>query len=103
MISQERYRKWLVAYGIYLAVQLATRTKNGATLRAIRDEMRDDGLLDGYEARGDVWLLDVRRSGPFEYDSNSGDLGTVLRPFKSVLSTDYAHPGPPPPLMDPPK
>lgn len=104
-IEQGRYRKWLVRYGIYLGAQLATQ-HGSTTLEAIRTEMADDGLLDGFDRHGDVWLLDVYRLGPFDVDAKRTGTNTALVLLPSAVEAGFVesnkHPGPPPPKFDSP-
>jgi hypothetical protein len=92
----QNYRRWLVQYGIHLGV--VTAHKRGLTsLGEIRAEMDEAGLLDGFERRGDVWLLDVRRLGPFTTEE-----GGMLALIGGIGPEHFPMPGPPPAMIDAP-
>lgn len=82
-------REYLVRYGIAVGVRQAAK-RGGTTVAAIHAEMRDDGALDGLEEPGHVWLLDVRRRGPFD-PKVDGTLGV----FHGAQAEDYPFPAPP--------
>lgn len=94
----ELYRRWLVRYGIWLAVQHIERSPESTfTLARLRAEMDDDGLLDGFDRCGDMWLMQVVRTGPFE--KPKGELEAYGLPRGYALEDaqeHFAHPGKPP-------
>lgn len=96
MAEQTLYRRWLVRYGVHLGVALAHA--NGTTsLAEIREECELLDVLEGFERKGDLWLADVCRLGPFHPKADGR-----LALFRGVAPGDFPHPGAPPPLMDPP-
>jgi hypothetical protein len=82
-----RQRTYLVAYGIAVGVRQVAK-RGATTLAAIHAEMREDGVLDAAED-GHVWLLDVRRLGPFAVQAD-GTMGV----FNGAEAGDYPFPTP---------
>lgn len=74
------YRRWLIRYGVHTAVKLC-RSQGACTLAEIQEIAWLDGLLDGFDRRGDTWLAEVLIYGPLE--RSDGHTLKLTGPFYS--------------------
>lgn len=91
----EGYWRWLFAYAQHVAVLLAAK-HDGWTMDELITVVERDGVLDGFNRRGDTWAMRVVNALGFEKVPKSLDR---YRPTSRLSATeDFPHPGPAPEL-----
>lgn len=91
-----KYRVWLREYALHLCAT-SCKARGYWTFTAIRDELYELGLLDGWDRNGDMWLAEVARFGGYHKVKGSDERWEgVSNPARFPLPAM-----PPPPVTAP--